>query len=89
VFRASSPKPADRLHEFDIPLDSSIESVYFFISQQCLQGISVVGPSGEEVRTDVPGVELQAFDAIRLLTISTPVHRTRRRLDLARPSVGR
>jgi hypothetical protein len=73
VFRASSPRAADGLHEFDIPLDSSIESVYFFLSQQCLQGVSVVGPSGEEVRADVPGVELQAFDAIRLLRMSTPV----------------
>ena len=71
VFR-SSARVDDGLHEFDIPVDSSIESAYFFVSLQCLQGISIVGPSGEEVRSDAPGVESHAFEAIRLLTVQAP-----------------
>ena len=71
VLRAGA-RVDDGLHEFDIPVDSSIESAYFFVSLQCLQGISIVGPSGEEVRSDAPGVEFHAFEAIRLLTVQAP-----------------
>ena len=71
VFRASA-RADEGLHEFDVPLDSTVGSAYFFISLQCLQGISIIGPSGEEVRTDAPGVESHAFEAIRLLTVPAP-----------------
>ena len=72
VFRASASPAADGLHEFDVPLDSTIESAYFFISLQCLEGLSIIDPSGEEVRADVPGVEVHSFAAIRLLTVAAP-----------------
>jgi hypothetical protein len=63
---------ADGVHDFDIPLDSTIESAYFFISLQCLQFVAVLQPSGDELRIDGPGVDYHAFDAVRLFTIKTP-----------------
>jgi hypothetical protein len=62
----------DGVHDFEIPLDSTIESAYFFISLQCLQFVTVVQPSGGELRVDAPEVEYHAFDAIRLFTIKAP-----------------
>jgi hypothetical protein len=62
----------DGVHDFEIPLDSTIESAYFFISLQCLQFVTVVQPSGEELRVDGPEVDYHAFDAMRLFTINAP-----------------
>jgi hypothetical protein len=62
----------DGVHDFEIPLDSTIESAYFFISLQCLQFVTVVQPSGDELRVDAPEVDYHAFDAIRLFTIKAP-----------------
>jgi hypothetical protein len=62
----------DGVYDFDIPLDSTIESAYFFISLQCLQFVAVVQPSGDELQVDAPDLDYHAFDAIRLLTIKAP-----------------
>jgi hypothetical protein len=62
----------DGVHDFNIPLDSTIDSAYFFISLQCLQFVAVLQPSGDELRIDAPGVDYHAFDAIRLFTIKSP-----------------
>lgn len=71
VFRASG-QLADGVRDFEIPIDSTIESAYFFVSLQCLQFVNVVRPSGDELRVDGPGVEHHGFEAIRLYTIKTP-----------------
>lgn len=71
VFRASATL-AEGVYDFDIPLDSTIESAYVFASMQCLQAVHVMEPSGHELRTDVTGVEHHAFDAIRLFVVPTP-----------------
>ena len=71
VFRATG-RVADGLHEFEVPIDSTVESAYFFISLQCLDAISILGPAGEEVNPAAPGIEHHAFTAVRLLTIPTP-----------------
>ena len=60
------------VHDFDIPLDSTIESAYFFISAQCLQFVTVVQPSGDELPVDAPEVNYRAYEAIRLFTIKAP-----------------
>jgi von Willebrand factor A domain-containing protein 7 len=60
------------LHEFDVPLDSTIESAYFFVSLQCLQSVAVLQPSGDLLQVDAPEVTYRAFDAIRLITIKAP-----------------
>ena len=71
VFRATG-RVADGLHEFEVPIDSTVESAYFVISLQCLDAISIVGPTGDEVNPAAPGIEHHAFTAVRLLTIPTP-----------------
>lgn len=72
VFRAGG-QVGEGVYEFDVPLDSTIESAYFFISMQCLKTAAVVQPSGHEVHTDAEGVEYHRFEAIRLYTIPKPV----------------
>lgn len=71
VFRASATL-AEGIYDFDIPLDSTIESAYVFASMQCLQAVHVMEPSGHELRTDATGVEHHAFDAIRLFVVPAP-----------------
>lgn len=72
VFRAGG-QLGEGVYEFDIPLDSTIESAYFLISMQCLKTATVVQPSGQEVRIEADGVEYHRFEAIRLFTIPAPV----------------
>ena len=71
VFRASG-RLAEGAYEFDVPVDSTIESVYFFVSLQCLQVAHVVRPSGDEVHADAADVEDHRFSAIRLVTVKEP-----------------
>ena len=60
------------VYDFEIPLDSTIESAYFFISFQCLQFVTVVQPSGDELLVDAPEVNYRAYEAIRLFIIKAP-----------------
>ena len=61
------------LHEFDVPIDSTIESVNFFVSLQCLQLVGIAGPTGRDVGEDDPSVsEDHQFDAIRFVTLASP-----------------
>ena len=60
------------VYDFDVPIDSTIRSAYFFLSMQCLQSVSVVRPSGDELRASDAGVEAHYFDAIRMFTIPQP-----------------
>ena len=57
------------LHEFPVPIDSTVESVLFSISVQCLQTADVVRPSGataigDDV-TEVPNFRAQHMVVIR------------------------
>lgn len=63
---------ADGTHEFEFPLDSTVRSAYLFLSMQCLQSVSVVQPSGDELRADTDGVVHHGFSAIRLFTVAAP-----------------
>lgn len=71
VFRAGG-QLADGVHEFEIPIDSTIESAYFFVSLQCLEFVTLIKPSGDELRVDASDVDYHAFDAIRLFTVKAP-----------------
>ena len=71
VFRAGG-QLNDGVHDFDIPLDSTIDSAYFFMALQCQQFAAVLQPTGDELRADVPGVDYHAFEAVRLVTIKAP-----------------
>jgi len=57
------------LHEFTVPIDSTVESVLFSISVQCLQAADVVRPSGalatgDDV-TDLPNFRAQHMVIVR------------------------
>ncbi len=71
VFRAGG-QVVDGVHDFEIPLDSTIESAYFFMALQCQQFVAVLQPAGDELRADAPGVDNHAFEAVRLVTIKAP-----------------
>jgi hypothetical protein len=71
VFRAGG-ELADAEYEFDVPVDSTIESAYFFVSVQCLRAVTLIRPAGDELPTDAPGVDYHAFEAIRLVTVPQP-----------------
>jgi hypothetical protein len=73
IFRlAGSVTPG--LHEFRVPIDSSVESVVFSISVQCLQLAEVVRPSGTPVggagNDDV--TDMSNFRAERLVIVKRP-----------------
>ena len=59
-------------YEFDVPIDSTIESVHFFVSMQCLQYASHHRQSAEALRLEDTDVEHHAFEAVRLFTVKTP-----------------
>ncbi len=71
VFRAGGQLD-DGVHDFEIPLDSTIENAYFFMALQCQQFAAVLQPTGDELRADVTGVDYHAFQAVRLVTIKAP-----------------
>jgi hypothetical protein len=59
------------LHEFQVPIDPSVESVLFSISVQCLQAAEVVAPSGAPVGGD-GGTDLFDFRAQRMVVVRRP-----------------
>ena len=66
---AGAIKPG--LHEFQVPIDSGVESVLFSISVQCLQTADVVRPSGAPVGG--PEVtDLSNFRAERMVIVRRP-----------------
>src|SRR5262245_59171105 len=71
VFRAAGTL-AEGVHEFSIPIDSTIESVMFSVSLQCLQVVEIVRPSGDELRENDPGVDYHQFQAGRIVTLPMP-----------------
>ena len=59
------------LHEFRVPIDSSVESALFSIGVQCLQSVEVVRPSGAPaIGDDV--TDLSNFRAERMLIVRRP-----------------
>ncbi len=61
-----------RIVRVPVPIDSTIESVYFFVSVQCLQAVTLMTPSGQELVTGTAGVEYHQFEAIRLFVVPRP-----------------
>ena len=70
IFRlAGSMNPG--LHEFNVPIDSTVESVLFSISVQCLQTADVVRPSGAlAIGDDV--TDLPNFRAQHMVIVKRP-----------------
>jgi len=70
IFRlAGSLNPG--LHEFNVPIDSTVESVLFSISVQCLQTADVIRPSGAmAIGDDV--TDLPNFRAQHMVIVKRP-----------------
>jgi hypothetical protein len=71
IFR-SAGQLADEAHELIVPIDSTIESVYFVVSVQCLQVVTLLTPSGEELAIGMPGIEYHQFESVRLFVVPRP-----------------
>jgi len=59
------------LHEFQVPIDPSVESVLFSISVQCLQAADVMGPSGAFAVGDNV-TDFSNFRAQRMVVVTRP-----------------
>ena len=59
------------LHEFQVPIDSSVESVLFSISVQCLQTAEVLRPSGTLVG-GADATDFSNFRAERMVIVKRP-----------------
>lgn len=71
VFRAVGQLGGE-IYEMTAPIDSTIESMYVVVSIQCLQVVTLVTPSGQELSVSTPGVEYHQFEAIRLFVVPKP-----------------
>jgi hypothetical protein len=71
VFRAAGTLD-EGVHEFSIPIDSTIESALFSVSLQCLQVVEIVRPSGDELRANDSGIDYHQFQAGRIVTVAKP-----------------
>jgi von Willebrand factor A domain-containing protein 7 len=60
------------VHEFRVPIDSSVESVVFSISVQCLQTADVARPSGAPLAGGDGVTDLSNFRAVRMLIVKRP-----------------
>jgi hypothetical protein len=70
IFRLAGTVPPG-VHEFQVPIDPSVESVLFSISVQCLQVADVLTPSGEHAAGE--GVtDLSNFRAERMMIVVRP-----------------
>jgi hypothetical protein len=58
-------------HEFHVPVDSSVESLLFSVSVQCLQAADVVRPSGAPASGD-DVTDLSNFRAQRMVIVKRP-----------------
>jgi len=59
-------------YEFSIPIDSTVESAYFSVSVQCLQSVTLLTPTGEELSAGAAGVEYHQFEALRMFVVPKP-----------------
>jgi hypothetical protein len=71
ILRAGA-QVGEGVYEYDVPVDSTIESLYFQVSMQCLQVASIMTPPGEQLGASAPGVEYHHFESIRLFVVQKP-----------------
>ena len=60
------------VHEFRVPIDSTVESVVFSISVQCLQTAGVTRPSGAPLTAGDGVTDLSNYQAERMLIVQRP-----------------
>jgi len=72
IFRVSG-SVTEGVHEFVVPVDSTVESVMISVSLQCLQVAEITTPAGAGLRANDPGVDYHQFEAGRIVTVASPV----------------
>jgi hypothetical protein len=60
------------VHDFVVPIDSTVQSVLISVSLQCLQVADITTPSGVGLRANDPGVDYHQFEAGRIVTVASP-----------------
>ncbi len=71
IFRVSG-SVTEGVHDFVVPIDSTVESVMISVSLQCLQVADITTPSGAGLRANDPGVNYHQFEAGRIVTVASP-----------------
>jgi hypothetical protein len=71
IFRVSG-SVTEGVHDFVVPIDSTVESVMISVSMQCLQVADIATPSGTGLRANDPGVDYHQFEAGRIVTVASP-----------------
>jgi hypothetical protein len=71
IFRASGAL-TEGVHDFSVPIDSTVESVLISVSLQCLQVADITTSAGAPLRANDPGVDYHQFEAGRIVTIAKP-----------------
>jgi hypothetical protein len=71
IFRISG-SVTEGVHDFVVPIDSTVESVMISVSLQCLQVADITTPLGAGLRANDPGVDYHQFEAGRIVTVASP-----------------
>lgn len=71
IFRVSGGL-TEGVHEFVVPVDSTVESLMISVSLQCLQVADVTTPAGAGLRSTDAGVDYHQFEAGRIVTVASP-----------------
>jgi hypothetical protein len=71
IFRVSGSL-TEGVHDFSVPIDSTVESLMISVSLQCLQVADITTPGGAALRATDPGVDYHQFEAGRIVTVATP-----------------
>jgi von Willebrand factor A domain-containing protein 7 len=62
----------DGIHEYNIPVDATVETVRFSVSLQCLQIVEIARPDGVLLQAADPAVEYDQFQAGRIVSVRQP-----------------
>jgi von Willebrand factor A domain-containing protein 7 len=62
----------DGIHEYAVPVDTTIETVRFSVSLQCLQIVEIARPDGVLLQAADPAVQYDQFQAGRIVSVRQP-----------------
>ena len=71
IFRVSGSL-TEGVHDFVVPVDSTVESLMISVSLQCLQVADITTPAGAGLQANDPGVDYHQFEAGRIVTVASP-----------------
>jgi len=62
----------DGLHEYVVPVDTTVERIRLSVWLQCLNVVEIARPDGELLQASDPGIEYHQFQAGRIVTVRQP-----------------